>query len=902
MRRSRMLALTAGGMVLAAAGVVAGDWMTDDGSIAAPTRAPIETAAPAGGAEPGITVLSGGGTGAAADGNGFDLASFGETEGGGDLPADFEPTGGPGDQGPTIDDDLIEEFFEPPPLDGAPESPEPPSPEPPSAEREEPDPAAPERPEGVPALDPAVYDLAPPLILGFDDPCALAPDDACPTGVPAEVLGASPVVPLRLGSVAQLGTLPHHGDMCESQWNAIAPGEDTDSSVVFAISTNLAVDARVTLSTPADKTGEASTEPLDASTAQFAAAIRGDDRVPSDGPGAILTCVRVPTPDEPTLVAGTAEVTGDDGQTDQLAFELRLAGGDRDHPIVFQPRDDFPVPAGSTGFQLFVPQAAPDEEVVVTGILPAKDERGCAAFDDDLAEVTTTSLPARTATDGRPVALSAFLGDLGRLSPHVTFAARPGLLDGDDDSDPFRTTYRGYLPAADDFRVCVWWFDVASSGERSAIEAGAPNEATTLLVRSGADLSPGIFVTGITTLEDRPPGFYNLYLVKPGVAAICLPRKRPDPFPTQPLVVAPTIVDEDPDDGAVAETPPAMIPAGHHRFGPGQPQEHVNLCEPKARSPFAIPFVKAGPGIHVPSSPPIPLNPSPVPLPAELATPLGITYPIVAPDGAVLELTVITPAHVVLADQWRTGEEQPIAPAPVRSTVAVVAADAVGGDTPRQVVLDLELSENVSATARLVAAPSAFDPTSEPCTTGSSVVTESVSDTVGPMHRFGFDGLCAGATYAFEVDATDADGTLVTLPAAEYTAPTHLALFDVEVEVVGTEDDTVRLQVADVQFIRQPGLVSLSSRLRLADLFDTCLIPGDVARDRLGTAFGEETELRIRFEGSTGCPGDDGDRGRTVRIDSAVVVPASRLTGSEPFVFEATDHLGHTFRVTFTPR
>ncbi|MDE0802085.1 MAG: hypothetical protein OSA99_02060 [Acidimicrobiales bacterium] len=888
----RLAALAAVGLVLVGVGAVVGDVLADDSGTATPARSTIESAPPADGSGPGITVVSGNTTpGDGIDGADLDLAAFGETEGGGELPDGYEPADAPGDRGPTLDEELIEEFYEPPPLDGAPDPGDPAAPAPASP--------VPERPDGVPALDPAVYDLSTPRILGFDDPCALVVGDACPRGIPAEVLGSDPTVPLRLGSVAQLGTLPHHGDMCESGWNQAVDAEgETDPIVTFAASTNLTVDLTITLSAPVDKTGNGSTRPVDADTARFAAAIRGDDRVPSDGPGAMLTCVSISVPDKPTFVAGTAAVTSDDGQTDSLDFELRLAGGDRDHPIVFQPRDDFPVPTGATGFQLFVPQSAPDEEVVVTGIVPIEEERGCASFDDDLATVSTAPVPRRSDTGGQPIALSGPLSELGRLSPYVTFETRPGILDRGEDLDPFRTTYRGYLPAASEFRVCVWWFDISPSGDRHVIADGAPSDATTLVVRSGADLSSGIFVTGITTHQDRPPGFYNLYLVKPGLAAICLPRKRPDPFPVAPAETPLAATDDDPSDGAVAESPPAFIPAGHHRFGPGQPQAHVRICEPKARSPFAIPFVKAGPGIHVPSSPPIPLNPSPVPLPADLATPLGVTYPIVAPDGAILELTVITPAHVRIADQWRTGEETPIPPAPTRSSLEVVRADASAGDAPGQVVLDVGLSENVGAIARLIAPTSAFEEADGPCTTAGAA-TEVVSDEVGSDHRFVFDGLCAGAGYEFELDITDGDGALTTRTVADYTAPPNLALFDVEVEVEETEGETVRLHVADIQFIRQPGVVSLSSRVRLTDLFDTCLTHGDVATGRLGTAFGHETEIRVRFEGTAGC---DTDAGRTVRIDSSVVLPASRLTGSDPFVFEATDHLGHAFRVTLTPR
>ena len=778
-------------------------------------------------------------------------------------------------------------------------------------------PADVERPAGVPALDPDVYDVDIPPVLGFDDPCAIGSLVGCPRGIPAVVLGSDPVVPLRLGSVAVHGTETFHRNACTSlrSRDTINTGDGSEP-VVLAITTNQEAELEVTFEGGSPETRVATPEAADVALAQFVAELRDDGRSPSEGPGSVVSCVIAPTTDlDAGLLRGKAVATVGD-QRDSLGFELRLAGSDRSRPISLG-TTRLSAPVGSTPFTLTVPQGDPTQELAVVGFVPLDGPgigpANCAAFDADIADLRSTGLGGRDRDDGTPAlpwVLSPGAAEDTRVSPYGTFPVAAGVEDGYD------ATYRGYLPQGSRFQLCAWWFDLEEDGDVHRIAAGAPSDTATLDVRTPVDVSAGVYVTAITLPEPRPPGHYNLYLVKPGAFAICRPAKRPAPFPVGPVGEAAASPfaesrvarsESDVDTAAVEEAAPGtssgsetleaadLIPAGRHEFGPRQAQLAVRICVPRALAPVAVPMVKSGSRPYVPGSPPIPLG-GDLPLVPEALEPppIGKTFPVVARDGAVLELTVVNAVTARQVGNWFVGSEEPLPPATVRSAVAVVGEPSVeAGEQPGTAVLSVRFSENVDVRARLTS-PASDDPV-DVCTTGGAP-SEATSPN-GPDHELAFRGLCAGTAYGFSIEATDADGTTTTFEGGSYRVPPNAGFFDIGVEVTSIPDGGAQLGVADVQFLRQPGVVSLSARARADDLLGDCLAPGDPDTDEtLLTSFGEQARIRVRVEGSAGCEG-----GAALRLDSTLELGAADLT-SGPVVFDVTHPTGLTLQVTITPR
>lgn len=965
MKPLQVAAIALGTVAAAGLGVVVGDLLVDDPAPGLPAeRVAIESADASGAAaaqQPSLSVVSiGGETDAGTpdtdDGNGSSSSGGASATSGGPTltPADlvdggidveafaaFDEAAETGEDlpdlptGPAVED--LDEAYAPLPSDeGTVDDPRPvPLPGDDAtgegADTGEVTPPG-ERPMGAPALDPDLYDVDLPPVIGFDDPCAIGSPAGCPLGVPAIVLGDDPTVPLRLGSVGVLGTVASHGGVCADTWAEL--GSSTDR-VGLAITTNQAVEVQLDL----DGTGATlvtRSEPDDVTLAQFIADARSGGRIPSEGSGAVVTCAVAPAASVETgRIRGKARVTADE-QSDTLGFDLRVASRDRSRPITVQRDRGLPVPGGSSGFSLTVPQHDPAAELVVVGLMPQDAPRpgapGCAAFDDQLAEVRATGVSGRAPDDGRaalPVGLTLAADDGTRLSPRGTLPVSADVPDG------YNATFRGYAPEGTELLLCAWWFDLEPDGDRHRMTDAAPNDTAMVVVRAPRDIAPGVWVTGIDIPEDRRPGHYNLYLVKPGFAAICLPRNRPDPFPTSSAGLVPvtraSIAERSSDasttdDAATADdaaTPPApaddgtatetieesadaapsdeerretatavpTIPAGRYQFSS---DEAVRICVPRALANFAVPMVKAGGRPYLPGAPPVPLGVN-VPLVPDGLEPPEVTktFPVVARDGAVLDLTIVPESQFASGPDWPMGREEPQPPATVRSQVEIVGEPSLSvGPDPGMAVLTVRFSENVDVLARL-AQPTADDPDA-PCTTVSAPTERSSPN--GPDHEVVFDGLCAGAAYAVSVDATNAEGTTTTFDVGSHRVPPNAGFFDVAVEVTGVPDGGTALAVADVQFLRIPGIVSLGTRARADDLLDGCLQVGDADGDEtVLTSFGEQARLRVRVEGS-GC-----EDGPSIRLDSTLELSAADLLAG-PVVFDVSHPAGLTLRVTVTPR
>jgi len=155
------------------------------------------------------------------------------------------------------------------------------------------------------------------------------------------------------------------------------------------------------------------------------------------------------------------------------------------------------------------------------------------------------------------------------------------------------------------------------------------------------------------------------------------------------------------------------------------------------------------------------------------------------------------------------------------------------------------------------------------------------------------------------VEATSSESsdtlTTTTLGATSTSTPPSISTSAATISTVPAPqpitDDGAVLQVGDVQFVRQPGVVAFSPRVRPTEMLDKCLGTGDRSDVHSTFAsFGEVAEIRVRLEGTTGCDG-----GSPIRLDSALQVTDEELS-TGPTVLDVAHPSGLKLRVTLTPR
>ena len=340
MTPARITAIVLGTVAVAVVGVVIGDLLVEHpGPGEPPSRTAVDVAEPdaAGAQTPALSVVSLGGQGSASDADG----RAGESDGDGAAPtvpfeigtqtidvdafATFDEAAEEGTDpgslpdlpdGPSVeetdeeayapwpgDEGTVEDLADPETPPGGDDRDTPPGTDEDTtadADRDTEDGGAADlpvdRPDGVPPLDPGIYGLGVdlPPVFGFGDPCALGAPAGCPSGIPAVVLGADPTVPLRLGSVGVHGTETFHRNACTSlRSRDMLFEEGSGPPVILAITTNQEAELEVSFAGGAE-TRAATPEAADVALAQFVGELREDGRVPSEGPGSVVTCVTVP--------------------------------------------------------------------------------------------------------------------------------------------------------------------------------------------------------------------------------------------------------------------------------------------------------------------------------------------------------------------------------------------------------------------------------------------------------------------------------------------------------------------------------------------------------------------------------------------------------------------------------